>query len=130
MSPVTLIISPYRSQRTGKRVHGQFEARLDGELVCISRQPLLDGARVLLAGGADPATPIAMRHQGSAHDAMRSTVGVAAEMRVEENETDGPRFVRWKAPSGSDGDAPVRFSGALVPDTGQHAERRRDGAAT
>ena len=59
MSPITLIIRPHCSPRTGKRVQGQFEARLDGKLICISHQPLLDGARVLLADGVDPATPIA-----------------------------------------------------------------------
>jgi hypothetical protein len=93
---LTLILRPYYSPQTGRRVHGQFEARLDGKLICISRQPLLDSARVLTAEGVDPATTIRMRHDGATHDAMRATVGPAAKLTVEENERVGPRFARWK----------------------------------
>jgi hypothetical protein len=56
MHPITILVRPYRSPQTGKRVHGQFEARLDGELIYISRQPPFDAARVLAADGVDPAT--------------------------------------------------------------------------
>jgi hypothetical protein len=116
---ITLIIRPYHSPKTNKRVHGRFEARLNGRLICTSSQPLLDGARVLLAEGLDPASPIAMRHEGASYDALRSTVGTAAKLTVRETETEGPRFVRWKPFSGGDVHALMRFSSEPVTDTGQ-----------
>ena len=127
MSPITLIIRPYCSPQTGKRVQGQFEARLDGKLICISHQPLLDGARVLLAENVDPATPIAMRHEGTTYDALRSAVGAAAKLTVEENV--GPRFAPWKPFPRSAVGAPMRFSGSAVPDTSQPVERIHAGSA-
>jgi hypothetical protein len=127
--PLTLILRPHRSPETAKRVHGQFEARLDGRLLCISRQPLLDSARVLTAEGVDPATTIRMRHGGATHDAMRATVGVAAKLTVEENERVGPRFARWKPFPRSAAGAPMRFSGSPVSDTGHPAGRLHDNGA-
>ena len=123
MSPITLIIRPYRPPNSGKRVQGQFEARLNGRLICISHRPLLDGARVLLAECVDPATPISMRHEGTAYDALRSTVGVAAKLTVEENERVGPRLVRWKPFSRSGVKVPVRFVRDPTSDTSPSAER-------
>lgn len=120
MSPITLIIRPYCSPQTSKRLQGQFEARLDGKQICISHQPLLDGARVLAADGVDPATPIAVKHEGTAFDALRSTVGAAAKLTIEES---GPRFAPWKPFPRSAVGAPMRFSGSAVPDTGQPVER-------
>ena len=107
MSPITLIIRPYCSPQTGKRVQGQFETRLDGCLICISHQPLLDAARVLAADGVDPATPIAVRHEGIAYDALR-----------------------WKSFPRSDVGAPVRFERDPAPDTRRSAERIHAEAAT
>jgi hypothetical protein len=130
MSPTTLIIRPHCSQQTGKRVQGRFEACLDGRLICISRQPLLDAARMLAADGVDPATLVAVRHEGVAYDALRSTVGVAAGPTVEENERVGPRFARWKAFPRSDVEATVRFERDPAPDTGRSAERIQAGAAS
>ena len=43
--------------RHGARLHGKFVVTLDGRQLCISRQPLLDAARVLIKKGVDPATP-------------------------------------------------------------------------
>ena len=83
--------------RHGARLHGKFVVTLDGRQLCISRQPLLDAARVLLADGVDPETPIATRHAGADFDAMTSTVGTAAKWTVKENETQSPHFVRWEA---------------------------------
>jgi len=55
--------------------HGRFEARLEGRVLCAStRQPLLDAARFLFGEGVPPDTRIAMRHEGSPHIALRSTV--------------------------------------------------------
>lgn len=76
---------------------GRFLA-LDGtRLLCTSRTPLLSAARVLLAEGADPQAPLAMRHVDSDTVAMRTTVGAAAALAVSEPDRGGaPRFHRWK----------------------------------
>jgi hypothetical protein len=52
-----------------------------------------DAARVLLAEGVDPVTKLVMRHEGSSHDALRSTVGVAAKLTVTDGTTGKPVFV-------------------------------------
>ena len=83
--------------RHGARLHGKFVVTLDGRQLCISRQPLLDAARVLINEGIDPTTPIATRHAGADFDAMTSTVGTAAKWTVKENEIQSPHFVRWEA---------------------------------
>ena len=83
--------------RHGVRLHGKFVVTLDGRQVRISRQPLLDAARILIKEGIDPATPIATRHAGAAFDAMTSTAGAAARWTVRENKTQSPTFVRWEA---------------------------------
>ena len=51
----------------------RFVARLEGSdepIVQATRQPLVDGARVLLARGFEPATPLTMRHAGKAYDSF------------------------------------------------------------
>jgi hypothetical protein len=78
---------------------GRFTARLEstGELIVAStRQPLVDGARVLLAQGFDPDTPLTMRHQGSAHDSFQPLpIGQWAGWTYEESGTKPLRRVRW-----------------------------------
>ena len=51
-----LITKPHLQRRShGAMIHlDRFEAWLDGELVCVSRQPRLDGARKLLRQGYAP----------------------------------------------------------------------------
>jgi len=72
----------------------RFMASLDGRvLVQSSRQPFLDAARVLVGEGHDPGAMVAMRHVGSAEDAMRARLGVAARLTVAEAAT---RLARWK----------------------------------
>jgi hypothetical protein len=89
----TLLISPARP--------GRFDGRLsdsDVFLVEGSRQPFCDAARALLAGGlADPSDVLVMRHAGSAHDALRSRIDVAAKLTVDETAGNGtPRFVKHR----------------------------------
>jgi hypothetical protein len=60
-----------------------------------SRQPLLDGARVLLAEGTPPDTRIGMRHAGSSHVALSSTVGAAAGL-TRETSSEGPMLVAYR----------------------------------
>jgi len=49
----------------------RFDAYVCDRLICSSRQPLLDAARVLLAEGIAPDTQIEMRHAGADHVALR-----------------------------------------------------------
>jgi hypothetical protein len=72
---------------------GQHEARHGQVLLCISPQPLLDGARALLAAGCAPSAGLVMRREGSDLDALRTRVGVAAGLTVDETNI---RFARWK----------------------------------
>lgn len=73
-----------------------FEARLGDRLLCVSETPLLTAARMLLSDGVDPATPIAMRHEGADHDALTSTVGVAAGRTVAQRDQKSPGFRSWR----------------------------------
>lgn len=74
---------------------GRFAALLGGRLLCVSGTPLLSAARVLQAEGISAPTRLEMIHQGSAIVAMRTTVGVAAGLRVSETGS-MPRFVPWQ----------------------------------
>ena len=85
---ITIIVAP-----TG--IRSRYCAWIgDRLLVKSSRTPLLDAARMLSGEGVDPATRIVMRHQGKDYDALRSTVGTAAGLVVEEH--DAPRFRKWR----------------------------------
>jgi hypothetical protein len=83
MSSLRLLVHP-----AGYGARGQlFDAAIAGrQIACRSTQPLLDSARVLLAAGHNPSAPIAVRHVGARHDALRSTVGAAASLTVEEGD--------------------------------------------
>lgn len=74
---------------------GRFAAFLDGRMLCVSETPLLSTARVLQAEGVPATTRLEMVHDGSAIVAMRTTVGVAAGLRVSETGS-MPRFVPWR----------------------------------
>jgi hypothetical protein len=77
---------------------GFYAADLGGcRVVAASRQPFLDAARALLALGVPPGAALAARHVGSAIVAMRSTVGEAAALAVEETDDRGLRLRRWRA---------------------------------
>jgi hypothetical protein len=65
---------------------GRFDASVDGRYILTSRSPFLDTARILAAQGADPATRIGLMHEGSDRIAMRSTIGIAAGLIVEEGD--------------------------------------------
>ena len=75
---------------------GYYTARCDGRLLCRSRQPFLDGARELLAAGQSATAVIAMKHAGSRVEALRSTVGAAAQLTVETDEQGRPTFRQWR----------------------------------
>jgi hypothetical protein len=73
---------------------GLFVGRVGGEVVVRSRQPFLDGARVLLARGYDPATPYNMRHTNSdVLSFVTTTIGRAAGFTVSDTRTRFQKFV-------------------------------------
>jgi hypothetical protein len=78
---------------------GRFTARLEstGELIVTgTRQPIVDGARVLLAHGFDPATPLTMRHEGKAYDSFQPMpIGHWAKWTYKEGEKDALRRAPW-----------------------------------
>lgn len=84
---------------------GRFEARLDGRLLCTSRQPFLDAARKLIAEGHDPDEVLVMRRPGSEIDALKAKLGDAAKLTVHETDDAGPYFRRYR---------PFPGSGAMV----------------
>lgn len=88
-----IVVSPAFDQ-SGRRRHEKFEARLSGDsqVLCVSRQPLLDAARALLKHRMEPSTVLAMVHAGNPSVvAIKSPIGVAAARDVM-----GTRFVHRK----------------------------------
>jgi hypothetical protein len=75
---------------------GSYAAHLDDRELCRSSTPFFAAARVLLAQGYDPSTVLAMSHEGSATVAIRSTIGRAAGLTVDEPPKGGIRFVRLR----------------------------------
>jgi hypothetical protein len=89
---IYLVVAPTRA--------GMFEARIEGRLICISRQPLLDVARALLAEGFAPETYLVMRHVGSAHDSLSTSIGAAAQLTVEHSVHGKPVLRPYRASLG------------------------------
>jgi hypothetical protein len=88
-----------------------------------SHQPFLTAARALLASGCDPETRLEMRHDGSAHAALTSTVGAAAKLTVQGDE----RFHRWKPDFRRAVASPMRFSGCPLPHSGAFVDAMMEG---
>jgi hypothetical protein len=57
---------------------------------------LLTAARILQAEGIPEDAPISITHEGSSVVAMKSTVGKAAGLAVEETDTRGPRLKSFR----------------------------------
>jgi hypothetical protein len=78
---------------------GRFTARLEStaELVVEnSRQPLVDGARVLLGQGFDPGTPLTMRHERKGYNSFQPMpIGHWAKWTYKEGEKDALRRTPW-----------------------------------
>jgi hypothetical protein len=75
-----IVISPAYDHK-GERLTGKFNARM-GSVVLIrgAATPFYDSARELLANGiAKPDDVLTMRHAGSRHELLRSTVGAAQD---------------------------------------------------
>jgi hypothetical protein len=86
-TPIHITVSPAGGER--------FHARAQERHLCTSRTPFLSAARVLMKEGVDPDTPITLGHDGSATVSLRSTIGQAARLTVEESDRSGPRFVPY-----------------------------------
>ncbi|MGY0572406.1 hypothetical protein ACTGJ9_016120 [Bradyrhizobium sp. RDM12] len=86
-------------QETDDR-HGRFQIEMaDGATLPASRTPLLSAARFLLGEGADPSAVLEMRYAGRSDTvAAFGKVGVLAKLDVREDQTNGPRFCRWRPP--------------------------------
>src|SRR5262245_9013232 len=82
------------------RPRGQERADviLDGQVLCTSRQPLLDGARALQALGYPADALVRTRWQGAAHWSLRAPVGQAAQLRGGEEDVGGLRIREWIDP--------------------------------
>jgi len=74
---------------------GLYEARLDGRLLCRSRTPFLDAARVLLSEGYDPSIKMLMLRAGSNVCSLTAMIGAAAKLSVEES-ANGPVFRSYR----------------------------------
>jgi hypothetical protein len=114
---IILVASPSLNVdgRKAYSTRGQlFDGRVgDRFLVKRSTTPFCDGARALLAEGVRPDTRLVMRHEGSPHDTLRSTVGAAAGLTVADDKLGKPIFVGWKpkpyeALAGSSSASPMR----------------------
>ena len=75
---------------------GQYEAWLDGRLLCVGREPFFEAARVLLAEGLDPETHLTMWRADDPYPSLMAKLRVAAGLTVEENSKVGPRFRRYE----------------------------------
>jgi hypothetical protein len=89
---IELVINP-----AGKA--GLFLGRVGDESIVRSRQPFLDGARVLLARGYDPSTLYNMRHANSATlSFVATTIGRAAGLSVSDTRTRFQKFAPFEGP--------------------------------
>jgi hypothetical protein len=130
-TPLTIIVAP-AVDRIGRRIPDRWDVRHgDRHLVHSTRTPLLDGARVLLDLGTDPAATVLMKHIGSDIDCLHSTVGAAAKLVVEDDRFGRPVFRRIRRRPPSDGAAPpVRFQKAGVVQGSLTADEASGGLAS
>jgi hypothetical protein len=63
----------------------------------LSRQPLSEACRQLLACGADPHAPVGRFREGHAVPDLTSTVGAAASLTVTDPDKGRIRFTRFRA---------------------------------
>lgn len=113
---------------------GIYRVECDGRVICQrSSEPLLDGARALHRGGVGPGARVSLRHAGSEHRSLVSTIGGAANLTVEESSKRGPIFRQyrpWNGPRLTKVTPPMRFEGEAVPDSPETAKRTSDATVT
>jgi hypothetical protein len=109
---------------------GKFAARLEstGEVIVAgTRQPLVDGARELLARGFDPGTPLTMRMEGKTYDSFQPLpVGQWAKWTYTEGENTPLRCARWM-PRPAVGEGQKSGSEPLVAPEGRETVNRFHG---
>jgi hypothetical protein len=78
----------------------RFDASVNDIVVAVSRQPLRDAARELLARGFDPNTRLHVQHAGRVFDPsiVAQPIGELARWTYIESDRDGIRGVRWQPP--------------------------------
>jgi hypothetical protein len=88
---------------------GVFAASLEGTqtVLCKSRTPLLEAARVLIAAGYHPRIRLKMRHCGAEHFALEAKLGDAAGLVVEES-AHGPKFRCWRKVGANAAERPAK----------------------
>lgn len=92
-APLVIVAVP-ALDAAGKRVPARFSVFGTTVLMVSTPRPFLDGARVLLGRGVDPDATVILKHLGSEVESLRSRIGPAAELTVDEGST--PRFKHWK----------------------------------
>lgn len=99
MTPPVLVIVAINLYQPGRGQPGWFCAETEAGAVLVERTriPFLDGARALIATGADPETLVTMRLAGSAVPSFRSVpLRVAAGLTVEEAKSHSASFRRFR----------------------------------
>jgi hypothetical protein len=100
---------------------GRYRTYLGARLlVAGTRMPLLDAARELIRLGADPDAIVAMRHAGAGHDALRTRLGTAAGLTVDEDRC------RFRGVRRGDTAPPVRQTGPMPEAMTSRWRPRRD----
>ena len=91
--PNTIRITFRRAfDRHGNRLRGRFVAMLGDQQLCVSSNPFQAAASVLINAGYDPDLPIAGRPAEANFDTLTSTIGEAANWRIEKSSTVLPLF--------------------------------------
>ena len=118
-APLRLIAHPHR-ERGGYHLD-RFDACLGGELITTSRQPLLDGARALLARGFDPDAMLTIRLGSSAADSFRpKPIREWACWIITERDRDGLRRERWRSPGNAASSTRDAHQTATTPRRGEN----------
>jgi hypothetical protein len=126
IAPIRQVVTPEPDPEKA----GRFTARLEstGEVIVSStRQPLVDGARELLARGFDPATPLTMRVEGKGYDSFQPLpIGQWAGWTYTESEKHVLKRQRWM-PLPDDRERQKSGSEPLVVPEGRETENRFHG---
>ena len=94
---------------------GIYQAHYDETLLCTSRLPFFDGARLLLSQGYPADTALSLRHSRKDFVSLRSTIGEAAKLTVIENERVGPRITKFRPNTFITSEGKQKESQHLVP---------------
>jgi hypothetical protein len=94
---------------SGPNRRQQYDAVLEtGELIVTSHQPLLDGARQLLARGTiAPDDVLVLRHEGRETEGLSGQAGALAALTTSEPDSGQPRSLRFRRYQPHPGRGPV-----------------------